>query len=149
MLSAEQVTRLIETAASAESPALALRDTALVELLYGAGLRIAEVVSIRVRDLDLARGEVRVTGKGEKQRVALFGAPCINALPEHTALHVGGGCERRSGASAHEPQSMDDADDVVQLARMRVRAIPKGQHEAVPRSIALHAHAVLRFDPVR
>ena len=85
VLSAEQVTRLIETAASAESPALALRDTALVELLYGAGLRIAEVVSIRVRDLDLARGEVRVTGKGEKQRVALFGAPCINALKRYLA----------------------------------------------------------------
>jgi integrase/recombinase XerC len=85
VLSQDQVTRLIETAASAESPSLALRDAALVELLYGAGLRIAEVVSIRVRDVDLARGEVRVTGKGEKQRVALFGTPCIRALESYLA----------------------------------------------------------------
>jgi len=85
VLSQDQVTRLIDTAASAESPSLALRDAALVELLYGAGLRIAEVVSIRVRDVDLARGEVRVTGKGEKQRVALFGTPCIRALESYLA----------------------------------------------------------------
>ena len=78
VLSAEQVSRLIDTAAAGEPAAYALRDTALIELLYGAGLRIAEVVSIEVRDLDLARGEVRVTGKGEKERVALFGAPCAN-----------------------------------------------------------------------
>ena len=80
VLSADQVAHLIETAAVAESPSLALRDVALVEILYGAGLRIAEVVSIEIHDLNLARGEVRVTGKGEKQRVALFGAPCIAAL---------------------------------------------------------------------
>lgn len=80
VLSADQVTRLIDTAAAGEPEAFALRDTALIELLYGAGLRIAEVVSIRVKDLDLARGEVRVTGKGEKERVALFGTPCVAAL---------------------------------------------------------------------
>jgi len=85
VLSVEQVTRLIETAALGEPSALALRDTALVELLYGAGLRIAEVVSIQVRDLDLSRGEVRVTGKGEKQRVALFGTPCVAALKRYLA----------------------------------------------------------------
>ncbi len=85
VLSAEQVTRLIETAAAGEPVALALRDTALIELLYGAGLRIAEVVSIRLRDLELSRGEVRVTGKGEKERVALFGAPCVRALQQYLA----------------------------------------------------------------
>ena len=85
VLSAEQVSRLIDTAAAGEPAAYALRDTALIELLYGAGLRIAEVVSIEVRDLDLARGEVRVTGKGEKERVALFGAPCVHALQRYLA----------------------------------------------------------------
>ncbi|MEY2732064.1 MAG: hypothetical protein RLZZ588_789 [Chloroflexota bacterium] len=85
VLSAEQVTRLIETAASGLPAAFALRDTALIELLYGAGLRIAEVVSIRLRDLELSRGEVRVTGKGEKDRVALFGAPCVRALQQYLA----------------------------------------------------------------
>lgn len=83
VLSAEQVEHLIKTAADGESPELALRDTALVELLYGAGLRIAEVVALETGDLDLDRCEVRVTGKGEKERIALFGAPCVTALSRY------------------------------------------------------------------
>jgi integrase/recombinase XerC len=80
VLSQTQVEQLIAEAASGTSAPLALRDTALIELLYGAGLRIAEVVAINVADLQLGRSEVKVTGKGDKQRVALFGAPCRRAL---------------------------------------------------------------------
>jgi len=46
-----------------------LRDRALIELLYGAGLRVGELVSLDVRDLDLLRGDVRVLGKGGKERI--------------------------------------------------------------------------------
>ncbi len=80
VLSQGQVEQLIAQAAMGTSPSLARRDAALVELLYGAGLRIAEVVAITLGDLQLARGEVKVTGKGDKQRVALFGAPCRRAI---------------------------------------------------------------------
>ena len=83
VLSQAQVEQLIAQAAIGTSPALALRDTALIELLYGAGLRIAEVVAITLADLQLGRGEVKVTGKGDKQRVALFGAPCIRAIESY------------------------------------------------------------------
>jgi len=48
--------------------ATALRDRALVELLYGAGLRVGEVVALDVRDLDVLAREVRVMGKGRKER---------------------------------------------------------------------------------
>lgn len=47
----------------------ALRDRALVELLYGAGLRVGEVTGLDVRDVDLHRGDVRVRGKGNVERV--------------------------------------------------------------------------------
>lgn len=83
VLSQAQVEQLIAQATIGTSAALALRDTALIELLYGAGLRIAEVVAINVADLQLGRGEVKVTGKGEKQRVALFGEPCRRALESY------------------------------------------------------------------
>jgi integrase/recombinase XerC len=83
VLSQAQVEQLIAQAGIGTSAALALRDTALIELLYGAGLRIAEVVAINVADLQLGRGEVKVTGKGDKQRVALFGAPCRRALESY------------------------------------------------------------------
>ena len=46
-----------------------LRDSAIVELLYGTGMRVGELVSLDVRDIDLHRGEVRVMGKGSKERI--------------------------------------------------------------------------------
>ena len=70
-------------AAGAESDAdrvRALRDTALLELLYGAGLRVSEAASLDSRDLDLTNRQVSVMGKGERPRVALFGVPARDAL---------------------------------------------------------------------
>jgi integrase/recombinase XerC len=54
---------------SAEKGPAVRRDRAMAELLYGAGLRVGELVSLDVRDVDLALGEVRVQGKGGKERV--------------------------------------------------------------------------------
>jgi integrase/recombinase XerC len=61
-------------------PDRARRDRALVELLYGAGLRVGELVALDVRDLDLRRGEVRVWGKGGKERVVPLPAQARAAL---------------------------------------------------------------------
>jgi integrase/recombinase XerC len=58
----------------------ALRDRALVELLYGAGLRVGEAVALDVRDLDLHRGDVRVQGKGGKERVVPVAGAAKEAL---------------------------------------------------------------------
>ena len=60
--------------------ALALRDRALIETAYAAGLRISELASAELGALDLRRGEVRVLGKGRKQRVGLLGKPARRAL---------------------------------------------------------------------
>ncbi len=57
-----------------------LRDRALVELLYGAGLRVGEVSALDVRDMDLHRGEVRVMGKGGKERVVPLPAAARESL---------------------------------------------------------------------
>jgi site-specific recombinase XerD len=59
---------------------LALRDRAMLELLYGCGLRASEVCDLRVRDVDLARRVVRVTGKGSKQRNVPVGSSACAAL---------------------------------------------------------------------
>ena len=60
--------------------ALALRDVALVETAYAAGLRISELAGARLGALDLARGEIRVVGKGRKERIGLLGRPARSAL---------------------------------------------------------------------
>ena len=59
---------------------LGARDRALLETLYGAGLRVGEVVSLDWEDVDLIRGWVQVTGKGSKTRQAPLGTPALEAL---------------------------------------------------------------------
>jgi integrase/recombinase XerC len=59
---------------------LALRDHAILELLYGSGIRVAELCGLDVDDLDLDRGTARVLGKGAKERVVPYGAPSRDAL---------------------------------------------------------------------
>ena len=56
------------------------RDRAILELLYGAGLRVSEVADLDVRHLDLDNRQVRVTGKGDKTRICLYGEPAREAL---------------------------------------------------------------------
>ena len=60
--------------------ALALRDLALIETAYAAGLRISELAAADLGNLDLRRGEVRVLGKGRKERIGLLGRPAREAL---------------------------------------------------------------------
>ncbi len=57
-----------------------LRDRAILEIMYSAGLRASEVVSIQLNSLDLKNQSVSVRGKGNKDRVALFGRTCAGAI---------------------------------------------------------------------
>jgi site-specific recombinase XerD len=60
--------------------AIELRDRAIVESAYAAGLRISEIAGARVADVDLSHGEIRVLGKGRKERVGMLGTPAREAL---------------------------------------------------------------------
>jgi site-specific recombinase XerD len=60
--------------------AIALRDGALVETAYAAGLRISELSAADLGSLDLRRGELRVQGKGRKERIGLLGRPAREAI---------------------------------------------------------------------
>ena len=65
---------------AADGVALRARDDAVLELLYGSGLRIGELCALGPADLDLDRGRATVWGKGDKQRVVPLSAPAIDAL---------------------------------------------------------------------
>jgi integrase/recombinase XerD len=82
-LSAGEAERLIE-AANGASPR-GLRDRALVELLYGAGLRVSEAVALEKGGVDLGERLVRVTGKGGKERIVPVGRPAVEALRRYLA----------------------------------------------------------------
>jgi integrase/recombinase XerD len=82
-LSVAEVERLI--AAAAGTTPRALRDAALVELLYGAGLRVGEAVALERAGIDLEHRLVRVTGKGEKERIVPVGRQAAEALRRYLA----------------------------------------------------------------
>src|SRR5439155_12927927 len=77
-LSVEEVGRILTSPGGETAPAL--RDAAILETLYGAGLRISELVALDVDDLDLEEGSVRVTGEGNKERVVPLGRFARDAI---------------------------------------------------------------------
>jgi integrase/recombinase XerD len=67
--------------------ALALRDAAMLEVLYGAGVRVSEAASLTVASVQLAAGQLRVLGKGDKERVVPIGRSAAQAIERY--LHQG------------------------------------------------------------
>ena len=82
VLSVDEVSRLL-AAPTLDDP-LAFRDRAMLELAYGAGLRVSEWITIGVRDLLLEDKLVRVFGKGSKERLVPIGRSAIGAIATYT-----------------------------------------------------------------
>ncbi len=93
-LSALQTDDLLTQPDAGRTP---LRDRAILELMYGAGIRAAEVVSALVVNLDLPGRSLQIRGKGNKERVVLFGDACAEALSTYFAR------ERIAPTRAPEP----------------------------------------------
>ncbi|MBM3783940.1 MAG: site-specific tyrosine recombinase XerD [Acidobacteria bacterium] len=81
-LNATEIQKLIDAPDPAK-PA-GLRDRAMLQLLYASGLRVSELCSLELSDLNLAMGFVRVTGKGNKQRLVPMGQSAIAAIELYT-----------------------------------------------------------------
>ncbi len=84
VLAAEQVETLVTTPDGEDR--LAVRDRALLETLYGAGIRAAELAGLDRTDLRLAEGLIRVTGKGRKERIVPVGESARQALADYLVL---------------------------------------------------------------
>ena len=78
-------------AALADDPSIRARDDAVLELLYGSGLRVGELCSLDPADVDLERARVTVWGKGSKQRVLPLSEPAVEALRRWLALRSADG----------------------------------------------------------
>lgn len=82
VLSRDSMATILASVASRAEPGdpVALRDCAIIELLYASALRVSELTGLGVADVDLGRLTVRVLGKGSKERVVPFGIPARDAL---------------------------------------------------------------------
>jgi site-specific recombinase XerD len=123
---------LSDTATGGTDDACDLRDTALLELLYGSGLRVAEAAALDVDDLDLVRRRVRVWGKGGKQRLVPLSEPAADALGRWLADGRGAFATEASPAAA------------VFLNRRGRRMTPRDARRVLDRRAATptHPHAL-------
>ncbi len=117
VLEVEEVERLLaavddaiadDGAASDVAIAIALRDRAIVEVAYAAGLRISELAAADLTALDLRRGQIRVLGKGRKERIGLLGRPAQVAVAGYIE-------DGRPILLARRPASQSAADEPVEI----------------------------------
>ncbi len=83
MLTERQTEALLNQPAERPPDPLAIRDRALLELMYATGLRVSEVASLDVNAIDFEQQAIRVRGKGGRERVVLFGQACHEALGDY------------------------------------------------------------------
>ncbi len=135
VLAASELDELLDGVRAAdegEAPARRLRDDALLELLYGSGLRVAELCGLDLSDLDLVARSVTVWGKGSKQRRVPLSEPSIEAVSAYLA---GGRAELLDPA---------DATPAVFVNARRRRMTPRDVRRVLDRRspVPTHPHAL-------
>ncbi len=97
--------RALVEAASDVSPGV-LRDRAILEMLYGSGLRVSELRGLNVTDVDYSDGMVQVTGKGNKERLVPVGSDTITALGHYLRLGRPFLLEKRARTVRHSEKAL-------------------------------------------
>ena len=106
-LTPEEAASLIEAAVprGKEPPFRALRDRAVLEVLYSAGIRVSELTGLSMGDLDMDGGLVRVLGKRSKTRIAFLGPSALDALRAYLSEREAARCGAPEGPSAPGPKA--------------------------------------------
>ncbi len=137
-LTQREMSRLFELASqkAAEPGWRGLRDQALMELLYSAGLRLSEAHSLNLAHVDLANGRVKVLGKGRKERIVPIGGHAVDALRAY-------GRERaqRFGAPARS-DPLFTSDRGSRLSRRQIQRIATRYIALVAEESGLSTHSV-------
>jgi len=83
-LSVDEIFHLLDNTKDEELPTRRpVRDKAILEMLYATGMRCSELVSIRIGDIDMENKTVRISGKGSKERIVLFGDKAKNKINQY------------------------------------------------------------------
>jgi tyrosine recombinase XerC len=108
------------------STAEGLRDKAMLEMFYGTGIRLSELISLNWNDVNFADGTIKITGKGSKQRVVPVGRKAVRALRDYSGMrsHV-----------LHEKLHDETKGAAVFITRRGKRLSPKGVNVLMNRYI--------------
>ncbi len=128
-----------EPAAVAPATALALRDRALIEVAYAAGLRISELAAADLGSLELRRGELRVMGKGRKERIGLLGRPARAALAAYLEEGRPVLLARRQTPGSEPPEVfLNHLGDAIGVRGLRFRIDRLCRRAGLPEGVSPH-----------
>lgn len=135
---ADALTGIMEryAATAAEGDPLALRDHALLEFLYGAGVRVSELCGLDLGDLDRDRRTARVWGKGSKERTVPFGGAAARALDAYLV-------RGRPALVARRGDTTGGATTAVFLGARGGRLGPRAVYDVVSRALATELGATV------
>ena len=126
-LSPDEATRLVGIEGDAP---LAIRDRAILELFYSSGLRLSELTGLTTDRVDWKTGEVRVWGKGAKERIVPVGEPAMRALTRW--------CEARAGMAAPECKALFVSQRGLPISVRSIQARMKDW--AIKQGLPRHVH---------
>jgi site-specific recombinase XerD len=106
VITVEQTINILDSAES-------LRDKAALEILYGAGLRVGELVNITIQDIDISNGRLRVFGKGSKERIVPLTKTSVDAIQEYL-------CNRKEESKYLFPSPVDYSKPITTRAMYNV-----------------------------
>lgn len=120
-LSVEEMLHLLDTVQDNQLPSrFPIRDKTILELLYATGIRCSELIGIRFCDLDLHNRTIRIKGKGNKERIVLFGTKAGKKLSDYLQLeraHQKHFDEQLFLNYRHEPLTSRSIQRIVQMFR--------------------------------
>ena len=133
---AATVLKALEVKAAEEPSALTIRDLALVEVLYGSGIRVSELCGLNLGDVDRTRNTLNVIGKGDKQRVVPIGLPALAAIDNYLSKAQSKGINLRKisddviGISFDETSTIEMLSDLESIFGVQIDR--KTQGSGVP-----------------
>ena len=147
----EDIVRMMEIASASNKKGR--RDRLILELLYGAGLRVNELVSLEWGDVDISERELRVMGKGSKERRAYFGKPVQELLIGWRDSAAGKGHATQGDAPVFYPEKAGAARLTERTVHRMVVAVSKlaGLYDVSPHTLrhSFATHMLERGAPLR
>lgn len=143
VLSIPEVTALVE--APDTSTPLGRRDRALLETLYSSGIRASELTSLKMGDMDLGRGSMRVLGKRKKERIVQLGSYAVAALRAYLGVRGELGNPGHTTVFVNARGGPLTARSVQRVVERYVRAVIPGRHEVSPHTLR-HTFATHMLD---